>query len=65
MYGNPEKVLEAMQEEAARDARRAIESASAPVLKRHTLSLKPQERERWSAARQAAEALFELPCTSV
>jgi len=26
---------------------------------------KPQEKARWSAARQAAEALFELPCTSV
>jgi hypothetical protein len=26
---------------------------------------KPQEKARWSAARQAAEALFETPCASV
>ncbi|MFL9904634.1 hypothetical protein PQR71_41990 [Paraburkholderia fungorum] len=49
-YGlDPMKALEQKQNTEARQA------------KRPTLSLKPRDENGWSPARQAAEALFDLP----
>jgi hypothetical protein len=56
-YGDPMRVLEMKQAEAANQAKRAIEkAANGPVAKRRTLTV----RKGW-AARKAIEALFDSP----
>jgi hypothetical protein len=57
MYGDPMAILEAKQ---AREKRQAQQETKRPVL---TLRREPKSErvKRWSAAREAAEALFDLP----
>ena len=61
MYGDPMEVYAAKQ---AREQRRAAEQAQRPA-KRPILTLKRESKaekvERWSAAREAAESLFDVP----
>jgi hypothetical protein len=57
MYGDPMAILEAKQ---AREKRQAQQERKRPTL---TLNreTKAEKVRRWSAAREAAEALFDIP----
>jgi hypothetical protein len=60
MYGNPERVLEEKQAEAANRAKRAAEAeANTPVAARPVLTV----RKGWHA-RKAAETLFQFPAAA-